>query len=125
MSATKIRVKATSFDHKVLETAVKKLIQVVVRSGGKIVGPVPLKTKKRRVVLRRATFVYSKHADKIESREHKRLIDIYDVNPQVVNNLSTLTLSAGVDILIETIPLSKTVKIEGKNNISKTNKTLK
>lgn len=104
---TKIRVKATSFDHKVLEEAVKKLVQVVVKSGGQVIGPIPLKTKKRVVVLRRSPFIYSKHADKIESREHKRIIDIYQVNADVVNNLSTLSLPAGVDILIETVSLQK------------------
>lgn len=103
MSTTKMRVKMTSFDHKVLEEAVKKLIQVVLKSGGTIVGPIPLKTKHRVFVLRRSPFVYSKHGDKIESREHKRLIDIYQVNADVVNNLSTLSLPAGVDILIETL----------------------
>jgi small subunit ribosomal protein S10 len=98
-----MRVKMTSFDHKVLEEAVKKLVQVVLKSGGTIVGPIPLKTKHRVFVLRRSPFVYSKHGDKIESREHKRLIDIYNVNADVVNNLSTLSLPAGVDILIETL----------------------
>ncbi len=102
-SDTKIRVRINSFDHRVLEEAVKKLVQVVVKSGGQIFGPVPLKTKKRVFTIRRSPFIYSKHADKIESREHKRLIDIYNVNADVVNNLSTLSLPAGVDILIETV----------------------
>jgi len=101
-----MRVKMTSFDHKVLEEAVKKLVQVVLKSGGTVVGPIPLKTKHRVFVLRRSPFVYSKHGDKIESREHKRLIDIYQVNAEVVNNLSTLSLPAGVDILIETLNAS-------------------
>jgi len=109
MSDTKIRVKVSSFDHKVLEEAVKKLVQVVLKSGGTVVGPVPLKTKKRVFTLRRSTFVYSKHADKIEAREHKRLIDIYKVNSDVVNNLSTLSLPAGVDILIETLAQDKVI----------------
>jgi len=91
-----------SFDQKVLEDAVKKLVQVVVKSGGKISGPVPLKTKKKIVTIMRSTFVYSKSKDKLECRVHKRLIDINDVNSEVVNNLSTLTLPAGVDINIET-----------------------
>lgn len=107
MSDTKMRVKISSFDHRVLEEAVKKLVQVVLKSGGTVTGPVPLKTKKRVFVLRRSPFVYSKHGDKIESREHKRLIDIYQVNSEVVNNLSTLSLPAGVDILIETLNINK------------------
>jgi small subunit ribosomal protein S10 len=103
MANTKMRVKMFSFDHKVLEEAVKKLIQVVVKAGGKPVGPIPLKTKRKVVSLARSTFVYSKAIDKIESRTHKRLIDIDNVNTEIVNNLSTLTLPAGVDISIETI----------------------
>lgn len=103
MSNTKMRVKIYSFDHKVLEEAVKKLIQVVAKAGGKILGPVPLKTKTRVVALARSTFVYSKAIDKIEQRIHKRLIDITSVNSEIVNALSTLSLPAGVDISIETI----------------------
>jgi small subunit ribosomal protein S10 len=103
MSSTKMRVKVYSFDHKVLEEAIKKLIQVVVKTGGKVIGPVPLKTKKRVVALARSTFVYSKAIDKIEQRTHKRLIDIENVNADIVNSLSTLSLPAGVDISIATL----------------------
>ncbi len=112
MSETKIRVKIKSFDHRVLEQAVKKLIQSVIKSQGRVVGPVPLKTKRRKFTIRRATFVYSKHADTFESREHKRLIDIYDVNADVVNNLSTLSLPAGVDIVIETVAIKNKKKVK-------------
>jgi small subunit ribosomal protein S10 len=100
---TKMRVRIFSFDHSVLEEAVKKLVQIVSKSGAKIVGPIPLKTKKRIFTLRRSTFVYAKHADKIMSKEHKRLIDIYNVNADVVNAISTLSLPASVDITVETV----------------------
>ena len=103
MSATKIRVKIASFDHTILEVAVKKLIQVVIKAGGKVTGPIPLKTKKKLFSLRRSTFVYSKHADKIESREHRRLVDITSMNNQVISSLSSLSLPAGVDIVIQTL----------------------
>lgn len=103
MSATKMRVKIYSFDHKILEDAVKKLIQVILKSGGTVKGPIPLKTKKKMVTLLRSTFVHKKAKDKLECRIHKRLIDINDVNSEVINNLSTLTLPAGVDLNIETI----------------------
>jgi small subunit ribosomal protein S10 len=103
MSNTKMRVKVYSFDNKVLEEAMKKLIQVVIKSGGKISGPVPLKTKKKIVSIHRATFVYSKHIDTLEQRTYKRLIDITNVNTDIINSLSTLSLPAGVDISIETL----------------------
>jgi small subunit ribosomal protein S10 len=101
--STKMRVRVLSFDHKILEEAVKKLIQVVMQAGGKVKGPIPLKTKKKVFTLLRSTFVYSKHRYKIESRQHKRLLEIENVNNEVVNSLSTLSLPAGVDISIETL----------------------
>jgi small subunit ribosomal protein S10 len=103
MTTTKMRVKVFSYDHKVLENAVKKLIQVVVKSGGQISGPIPLKTKKKVITINRSTFVYKKAKDKLESRVHKRLIDIREVNAEVINNLSTLSLPAGVELSIETV----------------------
>ncbi|MEM1312002.1 MAG: 30S ribosomal protein S10 [Patescibacteria group bacterium] len=103
MSATKMRVKIYSFDHNVLEEAVKKLVQVVIKSGGKVKGPIPLKTKKRVFTLLRSTFVYKKSRDKLECRVHKRLVDINEVNSEIINNLSTLSLPAGVDLSIETV----------------------
>jgi small subunit ribosomal protein S10 len=103
MSATKMRVKIYSFDHKILEEAVKKLIQVIVRSGGKVRGPIPMKTKKKVVTIQSSTFVFKKAKDKLECRIHKRLIDIDDVNSEVINSLSTLSLPAGVDLNIETV----------------------
>lgn len=98
-----MRVRVYSFDNTVLESAVKKLVQVILKSGGRVVGPIPLKTKKKKVSVLRATFINSKHRDTFECRMHKRLIDIYNVSSELVNNLSTLTLPAGVDINIETV----------------------
>jgi small subunit ribosomal protein S10 len=103
MTGTKMRVRVYSFDHKVLEEAVKKLVQVIIKSGAKVIGPVPLKTRKKTVTINRSTFVFKKSKDKLESRIHKRLIDINDVSSEVVNNLSTLSLPAGVELNIETI----------------------
>ncbi len=104
MSATtKMRVRIYSFDNKVLENALKRLVQVILKSEGKIIGPIPLKTKKKKINVLRSTFVNSKHRDTFECRMHKRLIDIHNVNAELVNNLSTLTLPAGVDINIETV----------------------
>jgi small subunit ribosomal protein S10 len=103
MQNNKLRVRIQSFDHKVLDDATKKVIQVVVKAGGKVSGPVPLKTKKTVVTINRSTFVYSKHKEKLESRVHKRLVDITDINNDVVNALSTLALPSGVDITINSI----------------------
>lgn len=49
-SNTKMRIRLYSFDSTVLENAVRRLIQVILKSGGQVVGPVPLKTKKKELV---------------------------------------------------------------------------
>lgn len=103
MQTTKLRVRMQSFDHKILDEAAKKVILVVVKAGGKVSGPVPLKTKKTVVTINRSTFVYSKHKEKLESRVHKRLIDISNISNSVVNSLSSLGLPAGVDITIDSL----------------------
>jgi small subunit ribosomal protein S10 len=105
MKDTKLRIRIYSFDHNCLEEAVKKIVGIVTKGGAKVVGPIPLKTKKKIFTLRRSTFVYSKHADKIMSRTHKRLIDIYKVNNEVINSISKLSLPASVDLTVETVTL--------------------
>jgi small subunit ribosomal protein S10 len=99
--APKIRIRLHSFDYNVLDKAVKDVVQLVLRSGGKVVGPVPLKTKKKVVVLLSSTFKHKDSRFKVESRVHKRLMDITDFNSQVVNSLSTMSLPAGVDVDIQ------------------------
>lgn len=101
MNSQKLRVRLYSFDHRILEDSVKKIVQIVVRSNGKVVGPYALPNKVKRFTIPRATFKYAKHADKIEQRIHKRLLDILQVNNNIVNDLSTLQLPAGVEIRIE------------------------
>jgi len=103
MSTTKMRVKIFSFEHKILEEAVKKIVQVVIKAGGKVTGPIPLRTVKKRVTIRRSTFVFAKHADTLECRTHKRLLDINNVTSEIVSSLSNMNLPAGIDISIETI----------------------
>lgn len=97
----KIRIRLHSFDYNVLDSAVKDVVHLVLKAGGKVVGPVPLKTKKKVVVLLNSTFKHKDARFKVESRVHKRLLDILDFNSQVVNSLSTMSLPAGVDVDIQ------------------------
>jgi small subunit ribosomal protein S10 len=49
----------------------------------------------------RSPFIDKKSREQFETRIHKRLIDIYDSNPQTVDSLMKLDLPAGVDIEIQ------------------------
>ena len=40
-----IRVKLRSYDHRILDNAASKIVEVVKRAGGQVSGPVPLPTE--------------------------------------------------------------------------------
>ena len=101
MAAPKIRIKLRAYDHEILDSAVRDIVQHVTRTGAKVVGPVPLPTERSIY-----TVIRSPHKDK-DSREHfqmlthKRLIDILEATPKTVQELQRLNLSAGVDIEVK------------------------
>ena len=101
MAAPKIRIKLRAYDHEILDSAVRDIVEHVTRTGARVVGPVPLPTERSIY-----TVIRSPHKDK-DSREHfqmlthKRLIDIMDATSKTVQELQRLNLSAGVDIEIK------------------------
>jgi len=98
---TRIRIKIKSFDHKIIDQSTKTIIDAALRSGAKVVGPIPLPTEKQKFTVLRATFVHKNARDQFEMRTHKRLIDIIDPQPKTIDALTSLSLPAGVDIEIK------------------------
>jgi len=97
----KIRVNLRSYDHRVLDEASKKILETVIATGAKVVGPVPLPTH-----IKSFTVLISPHSDKnaqehYEIRTHKRMIDIIDPTSKTIDSLMHLELPAGVSIQIK------------------------
>jgi small subunit ribosomal protein S10 len=97
----KLRIKISAYDHKVIDTSCKQIIDTVLRQGCELVGPVPLPTAIRKYTVNRSTFVHKDAREQFEMRTHKRLIDILSPNPKVIDALTNLNLPAGVDIEIK------------------------
>jgi small subunit ribosomal protein S10 len=74
-----LRIRLQAYDHKILDLAVEKIIDVARKTGAGVVGPVPLPTEKQ---------VYT----------HKRLIDIVNPTKETVEAIRKLDLPSGVDI---------------------------
>ena len=100
---TKLRLRIKSYDHKLIDNSSRQIIDIVVRNGGEIIGPIPLPTEFRRYTVNRSTFVHKDSREQFELRVHKRLIDILNPNSKIIESLSNLNLPAGVDIEIKTI----------------------
>jgi small subunit ribosomal protein S10 len=49
----------------------------------------------------RDVFVHKDSREQFEIRIHKRLIEVYEITPRVVDALQSLNLPAGVDIEIK------------------------
>jgi len=98
----KIRIRLKAYDHYSLDRSTKEIARTVIRTGARIVGPVPLPTKRTVYTVLRSPHVDKKSREQFETRVHKRLIDIYDSTPQTVDALMKLDLPAGVDVEIKT-----------------------
>ncbi len=97
----KIRIKLRAFDHKVIDNSVRQIIEVALRHGSEISGPVPLPTETHKYTVNRSSFVHKDAREQFEMRVHKRLVDILNPNQKVIDALTSLNLPAGVDIEIK------------------------
>jgi len=101
MANQKLRIKLKSYDHRILDQSVKRILETALTSGAKVKGPIPLPTKRSVYTVLRSPHVDKDSREQFEIRVHKRLIDIYDPSPDVTRSLMNIDLPAGVDIEIK------------------------
>jgi small subunit ribosomal protein S10 len=97
----KIRIKIKAFDHKIIDQSTRTIVETAERSGAQIFGPIPLPIEKKKYTVNRSTFVHKDARDQYEMRVHKRLIDIVEPSQKTIEDLSSLSLPAGVDVEIK------------------------
>ncbi len=99
----KLRIRVRSYEYKVLDTSVKQIIDTALRFDAKVVGPIPLPTKIKKYTVNRSTFVHKDAREQFEMRTHKRVIDIINPGPKVIEALTNLSLPSGVNIDVKMI----------------------
>lgn len=97
----KLRIRVRAYDHKILDTSVKQIVETARRYGAELTGPVPLPVEIRKYTVNRSTFVHKNAREQFEMRVHKRLIDILNPTPRIIDALTNLNLPAGVDIEVK------------------------
>jgi len=97
----KIRIKIKAFDHKIIDQSTRTIIDTAHRSGAQVFGPIPLPTEKKKYTVNRSTFVHKDSRDQYEMRTHKRMIDIVEPSAKTIEDLTNLSLPAGVDVEIK------------------------
>lgn len=101
MAKGRIRVKMKSYDHRVLDGTVEQLLETALRTGAKIVGPVPLPTKNEKFTVLRSPHTDKDSQETFELKTHKRLIEIVEPTDKTIDALMHLELPAGVDIEVK------------------------
>jgi small subunit ribosomal protein S10 len=101
MKEQNIRIRLKAYDHRVLDSSAKEILETAKRTGADVCGPIPLPTRIEKFTVLRSPHIDKKSREQFEIRTHKRLMDIIDPTPQTVDALMKLDLAAGVDIEIK------------------------
>ena len=97
----KIRIRLKAYDHRVIDQSAKRIVETAERTGARVVGPVPLPTKRELFTVRRSTFIDKDSHEHFEIRTHNRIIDVMESDSKTIDMLMRLNLPAGVDIEIK------------------------
>ncbi|NLE07364.1 MAG: 30S ribosomal protein S10 [Parcubacteria group bacterium] len=100
---SKLRIRVRAYEYKVLDISVKQIIDTALRYDAKIVGPVPLPTEIKKYTVNRSPFVYKNAREQFEMRVHRRVIDIINPSPKIMEALTNLSLPSGVNIDVKII----------------------
>ena len=95
MSKT-VKIKLKGYDHKLVDNSVEQIVSQVQNAGGKVSGPIPLPTDKNIYTIIRAVHKDKKSREQFEIRTHKRLIQIDNMNSDIEDVLSRISIPAGV-----------------------------
>ena len=101
MKEQNIRIRLKAYDHRVLDTSAKEILETAKRTGADVRGPIPLPTRIEKFTVLRSPHIDKKSREQFEIRTHKRLMDIINPTDKTVDALMKLDLAAGVDVQIK------------------------
>lgn len=101
MPKGRIRVRLKSYDARVIDSCCQQILDTAIRTGAKIVGPIPLPTKRSVFSINKSPFIDKDARNHFQIKVHKRLIDIVSPTDKTIDSLRNLELPAGVGIEIK------------------------
>ena len=93
-----LRIRVRAYEHKILDASLRQIMDIASRYDVTVNGPVPLPTEIKKYTVNRSSFIDKNSREQFEMRVHKRLIDIINPNPKVIEALTNLSLPSGVNI---------------------------
>jgi small subunit ribosomal protein S10 len=101
MKKQRIRLTLRSYDHRLLDKAVKQIVLTAKRTGSQLMGPVPMPNKRRCFTVLRSPHVDKKSREQFELTTHRRILDIVSPSDKTMDALMKLNISSGVDVEIK------------------------
>jgi small subunit ribosomal protein S10 len=101
MPKGRIRVRLKSYDHRIIDESCEKILEAALVTGAKVVGPVPLPTRRHLIAVTTSPHVDKDAREHFQILTHKRVLDILEATDKTIDALSHLELPAGVDVEIK------------------------
>jgi len=97
----KIRIRLKAYDQRLLDRSTQDIVETAKRTGARVVGPIPLPTRREVQTVLRSPHVNRKSREQFEMRTHIRLLELLDPTLDTIDKLKILPVAAGVDIKIK------------------------
>lgn len=102
-ATSRFRIRVRAYDSKVLDASVKQIMDTLTRYDASVLGPVPLPTEIKKYTVNRSSFVHKNAREQFEMRVHKRMIDVVNPSPKIVEALTDLSLPSGVNVDVKAV----------------------
>jgi len=97
----KLRIKLKSYDLKMLEAAIGKILGLLVKSWAEVKWPIPLPKKIKRYTILKSHFVYKDARDQYERLTYSRLVDVVETGPKTIEYLQNLSVPVGISVEVK------------------------
>ena len=92
----KLRIKLKSYDVRMLESSVSKVVGLLVKSGAHIKVPIPLPKKRKVYTVLRSNFKFKKSREQFERISYTRVVDVVESGSKTMEYLQNLSIPVGV-----------------------------
>lgn len=100
-TAPKLRIKLKSYDVKMLESSVGKVVSLLTKSGAEIVWPVPLPRQKKIYTVQKNSFVNKTSREQFERITYTRLVDVTVMGGKTMEYMQNLIIPVWVSVDIK------------------------
>lgn len=97
----RIRIRLKAYDQRQLDRSTLDIVETAKRTGARVVGPIPLPTKRQIFTVLRSPHVDRKSREQFERRTHIRVLDLLNPTLETIDKLKVLPVASGVDIKIK------------------------